>query len=251
MLMGVYTGGTPNLTAIGLSLGVDSETLIVVNGAEMLFGACWLFLLLTIAKPLIGKVLRSGHKDTGLVAYNLDEKIYLKSIPVCFGLALLIAGASLGISYLFFDPNKPVFFAVAFLLVTSLGIAGSAISAVRKVQGSFGLGNYLLLVFCVTIGSQADVGKIFGVSPAILGIVAFVMCATILLHLLLCLVFRIDVETFIISSTAGIFGPPFIAPVARAIRHPYLIPVGLALGVLGLAVGNYCGLAISNLLERL
>ena len=91
------------------------------------------------------------------------------------------------------------------------------------------------------VGTLADVDKVLGSSPAIVTIVGFVMFLAIAIHLVLSWIFRIDVDTFIISSAAAIFGPPFIAPVAKAIRSPYIIPVGLALGVLGLAVGNYCG----------
>ena len=248
MLMGVYTGGTPNLTAIGLSLGIDNDSLVIVNGAEMLFGAIWLLFTLSTAKPVLSRFLRSpsSHAD---VQFGLDEHLYWKTSPIALALGIVIAGIAFGVSSLVFDQEEPWFLASVFLLVTSLGIAGSLIGKVRTLPGAYGLGNYLLLIFCVAIGSQADIATIFGSAPVILGIVAFVMFTAITLHLILCFVFKIDVETFIIASAAGIFGPQFIPPVAKAIGNPYLIPVGLALGVLGLAVGNFLGLGISNLLR--
>jgi uncharacterized membrane protein len=88
-------------------------------------------------------------------------------------------------------------------------------------------------------------------APVILGLVGLVMMIAIIVHLLLCMIFRIDRDTFVISSAAALFGPPFIAPIAKAIQNPQLIPIGLALGVLGLAVGNYLGISVSHLLRTL
>jgi uncharacterized membrane protein len=250
MMMGIYTGGTPNLTAIGMSLGVSTESLIVLNGAEMLCGAIWLLFLLSVAKPVLQKFLKAAPAPVQEVQFGLDEKIYPKTSVVALLISLAIAAGAIGLSYLLFSKEDLIAISIL-LLVTTLGIAGSRISYVRQLKGSFGLGNYFLLIFCVAVGSLADVHKIFGAAPAIFGFVACIMATTIMLHLLLSRIFKIDVDTFIIASTAGLYGPPFIAPVAKAIRNPYLIPVGIALGLLGLAIGNYCGVAISNLLYLL
>ncbi len=250
MLMGVYTGGTPNLTAIGMSLGVSSDALVILNGAEMLCGAIWLLFLLSMAKPLLRKFLRANPVKVHEVHFALDEKIYPKSSTLALLLAILITAVAVGLSYLIFSREDLISISIL-LLVTTLGIAGSTIPRVHTLKGSFGLGNYFLLIFCVALGSLADAVKIFGAAPIMIGFVACVFITTILLHLILSRILKIDVDTFIIASTAGLYGPPFIAPVAKAIRNPYLIPVGIALGLLGLAIGNYCGIAISNVLRIL
>ena len=64
----------------------------------------------------------------------------------------------------------------------------------------------------------------------ILPTLAFFACiqiGSILLHLLLCKIFKIDGGTALITSTAGIYGPPFIAPVANAYGERELIAPAL------------------------
>ena len=51
------------------------------------------------------------------------------------------------------------------------------------------------------------------------------------------------------NSTATIFGPPFIGPVARALRNRELMVSGLTTGIMGYAVGTYLGLAVAWLLR--
>lgn len=249
MLMGVYTGGSANLNAIGLTLNARPEVFPVLNGVEMLFGGAWLLFLLTAAKPLAVKIFKRKANNYNHIEYTLDESVSLRTVPQALGIALLAAAIAFGIALLCFKKETAQMTAV-FLLVTTLGIAGSGIGMVRRIKGTYGLGNYFLMVFGVAVGSLADVGKIIGAAPSIIVFVLFVMCASILIHLLLCLLFGIDADAFLMASSAGIYGPPFVPLIARAIGNPYLIPVGLALGVLGLAIGNYCGYAISHLLER-
>ncbi len=85
----------------------------------------------------------------------------------------------------------------------------------------------------------------------ILPTLAFFACVqtgSILLHLVLCKLFKIDGGTAIITSTAGIYGPPFIAPVANAYGDRKLIAPGIICGTFGLAVGNLIGIGIGSLL---
>jgi uncharacterized membrane protein len=59
----------------------------------------------------------------------------------------------------------------------------------------------------------------------------------------------VDRDTLIITSTAAIFGPAFIAPVAQAIGNREIIPIGIALGLIGFAIGNYLGMGLAFILK--
>jgi uncharacterized membrane protein len=52
----------------------------------------------------------------------------------------------------------------------------------------------------------------------------------------------------LITSTAGIFGPAFIGPVAERLRNREVIVPGLTCGLVGYAIGNYLGFAVAWLL---
>ena len=58
-----------------------------------------------------------------------------------------------------------------------------------------------------------------------------------------------DQDTLIITSTAAIFGPAFIGPVANAIGNRGIITIGIALGLIGYGIGNYLGLGLSFILN--
>ncbi len=72
-----------------------------------------------------------------------------------------------------------------------------------------------------------------------------------LFPLLLAMVFRIDTDTTIITSTAGIYGPAFIIPVAEGIKNREVVVSGLTCGLAGYAIGNYLGFAVAWLLRAL
>jgi uncharacterized membrane protein len=83
----------------------------------------------------------------------------------------------------------------------------------------------------------------------VFGFCAAVVALSVGLHFALAALFRIDADTVLITSTATIFGPAFIGPVARALRNRELVVSGLTTGLMGFAVGTYLGLAVAWLLR--
>jgi len=73
----------------------------------------------------------------------------------------------------------------------------------------------------------------------------------LVLHLLLARLFRIDRDTVMITSTAALYGPVFVAQVATVIGNKKLVLAGIALGLLGYAIGNYLGLSLAYVLKNL
>lgn len=55
MLAGVYTGGTPNLAAIGVALGVPPETFVTLNAADIVVSTIYLPFLLAVAPRLYAR----------------------------------------------------------------------------------------------------------------------------------------------------------------------------------------------------
>ena len=76
-----------------------------------------------------------------------------------------------------------------------------------------------------------------------------VQYGTVLLHLILAKLFKIDYHTMMITSTAGVFGPAFIIPVSKALRNDEIILPGILCGILGYVIGNYLGIGVANLLS--
>lgn len=132
--------------------------------------------------------------------------------------------------------------------VSVLGVAFSFIRPVREVKGGYQVGQYLVLVFSLGLSMSIDLDML---AKEILPTMAFFSCVQMccaLGHILLCKLFKIDAGTAIITSTAGIYGPPFIAPVANAYGDRSLIAPGIICGAVGLAVGNFIGMGVGFLL---
>jgi uncharacterized membrane protein len=164
------------------------------------------------------------------------------------GLAIAIAlvGIAAGTSLLIFgELVEPLLI----LIITTLGIAASFLPMVRTLPGTFNTANYMLLVFALAMGSMANLSQLLAASSTLFWFCGFVVFGSILLHYLLAILFKVDRDTLIITSTAAIFGPPFIAPVAQAIGNREIIPIGIALGLIGFSIGNYLGMGLAFILK--
>lgn len=254
MLIGIFTGGTPNMSAVGLSLGVDNETFILLNSAEILVGGIYLFFLLSVAQPLLLKILRpfpESHSFSHDMENSLTESIdhgthSSATLLSIYGKPLLLAlaalGAGLGVSYLLTGGISEI---TIILTVTTVGIGLSFITPIRRLQGSYPVGEYILMIFCIAIGSLANFQNLVEASAVLFLFVTFVIILTILLHILLARLFDIDTDTLIITSAAGIFSPAFVPAIARAIDNEEIMISGLTTGLVGYAVGSYLGILVA------
>ncbi len=249
MLIRVYKGGTANLTAIGKSLGVDNETFILVNSSDLILGGAYYFAILSVIPSLLAKFLKPYENPTPYDGVDcFDEKVennylnYLKS----FIIAAICVGVSVGISVLF---TKSMDITVIMLTLTTFGIFLSFNPKVHAIKESTTFGNYLLLVFCLGIGSMANISSMNFSAINLLYAFSFVMGVSSLIHITLCFIFKIDRDTAIITAVAGLFGPPFVGAVAKRLNNSDIMIAGLTSGVVGYAVGNYLGILISYYLK--
>ena len=255
MLVGVYTGGTPNMNAIGIAVGASQETLLLVNAADLVIGAAYFFLLMTFAQRLLLLFLpafklpesKPGQPSIESISVESNGRPTVVQLVLAFLAAVAIAGLSVGISKLVFGKMAV---GLIILTATTLGIVSSFFERVRRTQGTYELGQYLLLMFCVAIGSVANIDKIMTAGPTIFGYVALVMFGSIVLHTLFAAILRIDADTVIITSTAAIFGPAFVGPIAGVLKNRHLLVGGLTSGLIGIALGNYLGLALYWLVSQ-
>ena len=58
MLLGCYSGGTPNMAAIGRALEMTSSNFIAVNTADVFVGAILFFLLISVIPRIFKKILK-------------------------------------------------------------------------------------------------------------------------------------------------------------------------------------------------
>jgi len=251
MLVGLYVGGTPNLNAIGMALEVPNESIILVNTADITIGGVYFLLLITIIKPLLSFFLPPYKSIEDFVDY--DKKIENKTSfltkfkMILKGLftSILILAISYGFILLAFNRfNIPAFL----ILLTSISIIGAQLSTIKKILLKFETADFLLLIFSFGIGLQIDINALLTNGIEIYMLVGFIFLSTILIHIFLAWLTKTDVDTLMISSTAALYGPAFIGPIAKAINNRNIVVYGIALGLLGYILGNYLGLLVAWIL---
>jgi len=249
MLTGLYIGGTPNMQAIGYALKGDPKLTVQLTAADALIGGSYLVLLTSIVPVLTSYVL-PRFKET----FTYDEQISIPTptkmerwdylILVFFTLGWL--SVLLGLLYTFKQIDNT---AIILFFITGISIILSFLKFIdKRSASSFKLGEYLLLVFALSLSIQGKWSDITRGSNLLFIITAASMYGSIGIHLILSKLFRIDRDTFLISSTAAIYGPPFVTQIASVIKNKYLLMPGILAGLLGYAIGNYVGLAVYYLL---
>ena len=265
MLTGVYTGGTINLAALKTMLGVPEETFILMNSYDMLISFLFLTFLLSFGIKWFRKILPNetnatpdespspvtqeiATQETEQARYRrLFTKAGLKDAGFLLLIDILIIGISAGLAVLAGDGW---FRTVLILMLTTLGIAASFWKPVKKRQGGYEIGMYLIYIFSIVVASMADVTALdLKGGAALLGYLSFVIFGSLLLQVILARIFRIDADTMMISSVTYICSPPFVPMMATAMKNPRIIAAGLAIGVVGYAAGNYLGFLIERLLS--
>ncbi len=263
MLVGIYTGGTPNLAAIATALDVNPNTFILTHTYDLVLGAICLLFLLTVAQRLLNTFLphfRESHKHINLkelVTESEGVDNYLGMLTKKGVVQLLKA---LGLSVLIFALGgalslivpKDAQMVTVILTITTLGLLFSMIKAINNIDKSFQLGMYLIIVFSLVVSSMANLNAMFQIDFLHLFLfVALVVFGSMIIHIILSWIFKVDSDTTIITITALTYSPPFVPVVAGALKNKELIISGITVGILGYAFGNYAGVFIAYLLKGL
>jgi len=266
MFEGIYTGGTPNFAALKLILNVDADRFIVLNTYDMIVGAFLVLFFVTIAPRIFRAILPKFKAKDGIVAdqelikketESLDDfsgmlrKNTLLPLLKALGLSIIIAGIGATLYFLVPKEYEQYRMAVMVLTITTLGILASLIKSVNSIEKTFQLGMYLILVFSLTVASMSDLRTMFG--KGMLDLILFISWCyfgSLILHIILAKIFRVDADNFLITATAFIFSPPFVPLVANALKNKDVIVTGIAGGVIGYVLGNYFGTTLAFFLQR-
>lgn len=251
MLTGLYTGGIPNLNAIGKALEVDSETLIFMNAADIVTGGVYFLFLTSFAPILYGKILKPAQfrNESNSERTNLKRQGSKKDLVYSFLLTLIIVASAAGLTYVFTGELKSI--SLILLLLTTFSILASFWSKVRNWSHTFQWGEYAILIFCVALGLTADFSNIPAEGGILIIYTGAVLFTTVSIHLLFCKIFKIDRDTMLITSVAALYGPPFVGQIASVVKNKSLLLSGMTTGLVGYALGNYLGLMTAKILASI
>lgn len=260
MAIGLYTGGTPNLNAIGNIFGLSGTVIGVANLSDMVIGAVFYLFLLLGCKPLLSKFLTFKHEDYVSEELNIEnvDELDLKSFKInsrllgmiMLALGMAVIGAVLGVVVWIALGSKDgtmidILVPSLMITVTILGIIGSFNKTVRETKGMNVVGQYFILVFSFALASSLDFNQLQGLFGDILLLYGFITIGVFILHSVISYFMKIDADCTMVTLTAGLYGPAFVPAITKQIKNNELTGPGLITGSIGYAIGTFLGVGLA------
>jgi uncharacterized membrane protein len=278
---GTYTGGGVNFAALGDYFETSSDMFSAAVAADVVITAIWLIACLSIpillsrgdgdggrvesdpeelAPAVAGEVpdsaaaLESDLEDAGVavgvsgISADLKESLY--STVKAVSLSETAALVTLAVGLVWFAGVLAAAWPVPeVLLLTTLVLLVAQVPAVKELSGSAMWGNYLLHLFLAANGAQSVIANIFAIGPAVF----YFAAATVAVHGIVIFgigrLAGIDAPTLAVASQANIGGPASAMALAGARGYSRLLLPGIAVGLLGYAIGNYSGALLGSVIR--
>jgi len=251
-----YVGGGMNFAAIGHAFATAEELFTAGIAADVIITAFWL--VACLAAPILLKSAPEGGVETAPAdtpgiesGHTLDKALYSSGGVVTLvnlGAIVAIMVASIWVSTLLAG-RFPAIPAVFWL--TTLALVLAQLPQVKSLKGSTVVGNYLIMLFLACNGAKSVIAKIVEVGPEVF----YFAAGTVGIHGLVIfgvgMMLRIDAGTLAIASQANVGGGTHAMAIATARGYNSRILPGVAVGIIGTALGNYIGLAVGNLMRIL
>lgn len=251
-----YIGGGMNFAAIGQAFGTSGELFTAGIAADVIITAFWL--VACLAAPILLKSEPSSQEgrateeaSPGDSGHTLEKALFSTGKAVSLGdLGGMVAVTvtSIWVSSLLHArfPSIPTVF-----WLTTLVLILAQLPQVKRLTGSTVMGNYLIMLFLACNGAKSVIGKIVEVGPDVF----YFAVGTVAIHGLVIFgvgrLMKIDAGTLAVASQANIGGGTHAMAIATARGYNSRILPGVAVGVMGTALGNYVGLAVGNLMRIL
>ncbi len=266
MYTACLTGGTVNMAAVSKMLGVDGQQYALLNTYDMMVSFTYLVFIMAFGirwarKLLPVKTLDVGSNDADEVRAQIERdrqknpyagiwsKEGLIEILKLLGVTLVVVGLSAGVAFGLSKLIPGTFMMWFILSATTFSIAASFIKPIRRIKYSYEVGMYLIYIFSIVVASMANVRAMdFSGALFIVGFLLFMEVVSLTLQLLSARLFKVDADTAVIASVTYINSPPFVPMIAASMNNKRVLAPGLAIGVIGYAVGNYLGVLICNIL---
>ena len=251
MMAGIYTGGTMNFNALGAALNVDRSVMAIVLAFQMVITTPYIFFLLGGGYKIFRKLLpykditHKGRMDEDQVETadvenyrGMFEKQNFIGMMKGLGLSFVFLAVGAGLALLITGTLNEL---VVILTITTLSIIASFFKKVRELPKTFELGMFFILIFSVIVASMFDINSVNGGSLYIGGFVFWIIGVSVGLHLLLCRIAKVSGDLFCVCQVGLLCSPPFVPPIAGAMKNKKVLISGIVVGLVGYAMGTYLG----------
>ncbi len=249
VMTGTYSGGSLNFVAVERAVELSPSMFAAATAADNVATGLWVGMSLVLPVWLAAYYPKRKLEAPGASANERppESEMMLGRLSPMDALSLLLVGLAVVLAASWLGSLFPAVPEVLFL--TTLALCVGFLPWARNLNGGFALGYIALHLFFVVIGISSRLSEIRVVGWSILWFTLTVVAIHGLVLYLLGRVMKLDVETLSVASQAAIGGPPTAMALASSRGWRDLVVPGLAVGILGYAVGTYAGLAVAYLLK--
>lgn len=290
VMTGTYAGGSLNFVAVGRELDFPPALFSAATASDAVMTAVWFGATLTLpvllgkwyptprhdphggaagsatggpAAEAGGPISRTSHSSAAhpsdaspspvlaspppdpMAGHPFFARAPLKvvdlSVLMALGFGLLWAAESM----LRVAPGIPTV-----LWLTTFALAVGHLPWVRRFSGAMHLGSLGLHLFLVIIGIASRFSEIARVGFDVFWFAALVIAVHGVMTYGVARVVGLDIETTSVASQAAVGGPASALALAVGRDWKALVLPGVVVGLLGYAVGNYLGLGVAYLMQR-
>ena len=258
-----WVGGSANMAAMQDALPVDPGAYSCALALDTVCYSVWIALLLFVVK-YSKKWDNAVKADTSKLAAVAEaanaevakEKQQAKAADWIWliGLSLIVSAASQKIGLLMNTGLKSVGLSMfdkgtcTTVFVTVLGLI-CAMTPIGKLPAVEELSNILLYAVVSLLATQAPLNDLLS-APMWVVYGLFILAIHVVLMFLLSKVFRWDLCMVSTASVANIGGSAS-APIIAVAYHESYAGIGVLMGVLGAAIGNFLGLGMGAILHMM
>ena len=256
-----WVGGSPNMAAMQEALKIEGGAYACALAVDTVWYSLWIaFLLLAVRfAPKWNRATKSDTSDLQAIADAANKEVEKGSKKATATDWLLLLGLSLSVSAFsqwigevlekgfgniglaMFDKGT-----CTTLFVTILGIV-CAITPLGNLPAIEELSDVYLYAVVALLASTASLTELIS-APMWIVFGLFILVVHSLLMFLLSRVFHWDLFLVSTSSLANVGGSAS-APIVACAYNPSYAGIGVLMGVLGAAVGNFAGLGMNALLK--
>ncbi|MCH7474723.1 MAG: DUF819 family protein [Gemmatimonadetes bacterium] len=251
---GTYTGGGANFAALGRAFETSADLFSAATAADVIVTAVWMVACLAVP-VLLGRS-KQGQGQEAPVAgessvegqLTLERALQSSVKPVSLSdtaaLVAIAMGAVWGADQLAgLLPIHEV------LWLTTIVLILAQVPAVKALSGSALFGNYLLLLFLASNGARSVIANLVAMGPPVF----YYAIITVALHGVVIFgigrLARLDYATLAVASQANVGGAASAIALAGARGYTDQLVPGVAVGLLGYAVGNYLGFVVAAMMR--
>lgn len=249
---GTYTGGGVNMVAIGNALETSPELFGAAIAADHVTTAVWM--VVCVGAPAFLAPLWRGVGGWGASHVEENDKRPQEASPFTSSLRAVTAKDLASLATLAFGavwlsgvladrvPALP-----QVLWLTTMVLALAQLPRIKALAGGPVVGAVILMMFLTGLGAQSIIAEIIRVGLPVFYFTVIVVTMHALLVFGVGRVLRLDLGTLTIASQANVGGPASAMALATSRGYSDKLLPGIAVGLLGYAVGNYIGFGIAGL----